>query len=138
MKKNIVIISAMALISACSTSSYKISATYVSPLQYQAYDCDQITVETHRINDRVNLLGARLDEAATNDIILVGVGVIFWPALFAIGGTNIQEFEYAHQKGAYSAVENAAIAKGCPKVIVTKPVSMEIREDMKNLTPAGF
>ena len=135
MKKNIVIISAMVLISACSTSSHNISATYVSPLQYQAYDCDQITVETHRINDRVNQLGARLDQAATNDIIIVGVGVVFWPILFAIGGTNIQEFEYAHQKGAYNAVENAAISKECPKVVVATPVPIKKR---KIPVSAGF
>ena len=110
MKKNIAItIRAMVFISACSTSSKNISASHISPLNYQAYNCDQLTSEMHRINDRVIQLGGRLDSAAANDFVILGLGIAFWPALFALGGKNDMESEYAYQKGVYKAVETATI-----------------------------
>lgn len=63
---------------------------------------------------RVTQLGGRLDEAASNDKKIAGVGVIlFWPALFALGGTKAQEAEYARLKGEHDAVQQASISKKC-------------------------
>ena len=115
MKKTTAAILACTLaISACSTSSKKISATYITPTQYHNYDCDQLASETQRLHPRITQLGARLDEAASNDAALMGVGMIlFWPALFALGGTKEQEAEYGRLKGEYEAIQQAAIAKKC-------------------------
>ncbi len=98
----------------CSTASKDISPTYISPLQYQAYDCQQLGMEVQRIQGRVTELGGRLDKAASNDAALMGVGlVLFWPALFALGGTKGQEAEYARLRGEYDAIQQAAIQKKC-------------------------
>lgn len=98
----------------CSTASKDISATYVSPLQFQTYDCDQLKLEAQRIQARVIELGGRLDQAASNDKALMGVGLIlFWPALFALGGTKQQEAEYARLRGENDGVQQAAIQKKC-------------------------
>lgn len=105
----------MALIAqGCATASKDVTTTYVSPLQYQSYDCEQITAETQRIQGRVAQLGGRLDEAANNDKGIMAVGlIIFWPALFALGGTKQQEAEYSRLKGEYDALEQQAILKKC-------------------------
>lgn len=112
-------------ISACSTSSKKIAATYISPTQYHNYDCEQLSGEVQRLHPRISQLGARLDEAASNDATIMGVGLIlFWPALFALGGTKEQEAEYARLKGEYDALEQAAIVKKCslpPLPALAKP-----------------
>ena len=61
-------------------------------MQYNTYDCDQITAENARLDSKVTQLGGRLDEAASNDKAITGVGIVlFWPALFALGGTKQQE-----------------------------------------------
>lgn len=102
------------VLTGCASSSAEISASYVSPLTYRNYDCDQITAEVGRIQGRVQQLGARLDQAASNDKKLVGVGMIlFWPALFALGGTKEQEAEFARLKGEHDALQVAAIEKKC-------------------------
>lgn len=98
----------------CATASKDITANYVSPMQYQAYDCGQLAFEMQRIQSKVNQLGGRLDEAASNDKSIAGVGIIlFWPALFALGGTKQQEAEYSRLKGEYDAVEQLTVAKKC-------------------------
>ncbi|MBM4231110.1 MAG: hypothetical protein FJ184_10235 [Gammaproteobacteria bacterium] len=101
-------------IGGCATSSKNIAAVYVSPAQYQSYDCKQLLAEADRIRTRVVQLGGRLDEAATNDKMIAGAAVlIFWPALFALGGTKEQEAEYARLKGESDAINQAMIQKKC-------------------------
>lgn len=109
-------------ISACSTASKDITATYTSPMQYQGHDCAQLAGENQRLQARIGQLGGRLDEAASNDKAIMGVGMIlFWPALFALGGTKGQEAEYARIKGEHDAIQQAAIAKKCPAMTGSVP-----------------
>ncbi len=101
-------------LSGCSTASKDISSAYISPLQYKDYNCDQLTAEMQRVASRVSEIGGRLDQAAANDKAITGVGMIlFWPALFALGGTKQQEADYARLKGEYDAINQASIQKDC-------------------------
>lgn len=112
------------LLAGCATASKDISATYVSPMQYQQYDCTQLQLESQRIQARYVELGGRLDQAASNDKALVGVGVIlFWPALFALGGTKQQEAEYGRLRGEYEAVQQAMIQKKCVSALPPAPAA---------------
>lgn len=102
----------------CATASKDIPVAYVSPMQYQAYDCEQLGSEIQRIQSRVTQLGGRLDEAASNDKAIAGVGmVLFWPALFALGGTKQQEADYARLRGEYEASHQAAVLRKCPGAV---------------------
>lgn len=107
-------------LSGCATASKDLSPTYVSPMQFQAYDCDQLASENQRLQSRVSQLGGRLDQAASNDKALAGVGaILFWPALFALGGTKQQEAEYSRLKGEHGAIEQSAILRKCPGIVAT-------------------
>lgn len=119
MKKTVCITLSLCLaLGGCATASKDVASAYVSPMQYQAYDCEQLSSESQRINTRVAQLSGRLDTAASNDKALVGVGVIlFWPALFALGGTKQQEADYGRLKGEYDAVQQSAIIKKCPGMV---------------------
>ncbi|MEO1766920.1 hypothetical protein [Thiobacter aerophilum] len=106
---------ATAQLTGCARASKDIAAQSVSPLQYQQYDCGQIMAEMQRVQTRATQLAGRLDQAAANDKAIAGVGLIlFWPALFALGGTKAQEAEYARLKGEYDALQQVAIQKQCP------------------------
>lgn len=119
MKKIVPSVMAVAIgLAGCATSSKDIATAYVSPMQYQSYDCEQLASESHRLQVRVNQLSGRLDEAAANDKAITGVGIIlFWPALFALGGTKQQEAEYARLKGEYDALQQSATLKKCPGIV---------------------
>lgn len=107
-------ISTALLLSACATASRDIATSSVSPLQYQPYDYQQLAAEAQRVQVRVAELGGRLDQAASNDKALVGVGmIIFWPALFALGGTKQQEAEYGRLRGEYDAIQQVSVQKKC-------------------------
>ena len=105
---------AVSFLAGCATASKDVATAYVSPTQYQAYDCTQLSAEAQRLQVRYTELGGRLDQAASNDKTLTGVGIIlFWPALFALGGTKNQEAEYGRLRGEYEAVQQASIQKKC-------------------------
>ena len=123
MKKFVTSILAMVVaLSGCATASKDVASIYVSPLQYQSFDCDQLAAENQRLQSRVNQLAGRLDEAASNDKAIGVVGAIFfWPALFALGGTKPQEAEYSRLRGEADAIQQSAIIKKCPGVIAPRP-----------------
>lgn len=101
----------------CTTPSKDIATTYVSPQQYQSYDCAQLAAEDARIQARVLELRGQLDKAASKDKAAMGVGLIlFWPALFALGGTKQQEEEYARLRGERDGIQQASEDKNCPDV----------------------
>ena len=114
----ILAVSTCMLLGACATSSKDLSPTYTSPLGYQNYDCEQLAAESQRIQGRVVQLGGRLDTAASNDKAIAGVGVLlFWPALFALGGTKQQEADYSRLRGEYDAVQQSAVLRKCPGIV---------------------
>lgn len=82
-------------------------------MQYQSYDCEQLAAEIGRVQVRANQLGGRLDEAAFNDKALTAGALVFWPALFALGGTKQQEAEYARLRGEHDALLQSAVLKKC-------------------------
>jgi hypothetical protein len=113
-------LTAALVVGGCASSSKDIAGAYISPMQYQSYDCDQLSAESARLSVRVQQLGGRLDEAASNDKALTTVSLIlFWPAAFALGGNKTQEAEYARIKGEFDALQQAAVAKRCPGVMPT-------------------
>ncbi|MGZ9096930.1 MAG: hypothetical protein ACXW30_01370 [Micavibrio sp.] len=109
---NAAIIAAI-MLSSCASSSDNISASYVSPLQYQGYNCDQTRMEMQRVSRRVNEIAGVQDGQASKDAVALGVGlVLFWPALFFMIGKDKEE-ELSRLKGEYEALEQAAIQRNC-------------------------
>jgi hypothetical protein len=101
-------------LSGCASSSEDISASYVSPLTYQNYNCAQLTAELQRISVRVRQVSGTADSRATNDKVAMGVGlVLFWPALFFLKGNGPEQQELARLKGEYEAINQEAIRQNC-------------------------
>ncbi|MBS3785985.1 MAG: hypothetical protein KGY57_04145, partial [Gammaproteobacteria bacterium] len=43
----------LALLTGCATSSENITPSYVSPMQYQSFNCNQVESEMRRVSSRV-------------------------------------------------------------------------------------
>ncbi len=100
-------------LASCATPPEKVSATYVSPLTYQDYSCDQVKGELQRVNRKIIEITGAQQKEANKDAVAMGVGlVLFWPALFFLMGDDKKD-ELARLKGEYDALETAAIKKDC-------------------------
>lgn len=114
MRRSLPILIVAALLSACASTSKEIAAQYVSPLQYESYDCGQLAAEMARVSRRVGELQGSIDKSAKEDQVATGVGlVLFWPALFFIDGDSPEATEYARLKGEFEAMQQQSIQKRC-------------------------
>lgn len=102
------------LLAGCASKSSDVTASYVTPLQYQAFTCEQIGGEATRVSARVSELSGAQDSKATNDAIATGVAiVVFWPAAFLVDGDDASTAELGRLKGEFQALEQASIQKNC-------------------------
>src|SRR5690242_2432719 len=102
------------IICACASSSNEIGATYVSPVQYQSYNCQQLSLEAQAVSARAATLSGVQDSQHTKDAVATTAAVIiFWPAAFLVGGDKQTAAELAQMKGQMVAIEQASIAKKC-------------------------
>ncbi len=106
------------LFSSCATQPDKMSGTYVSPLIFKDYDCDQVTEEMRRLSRKIGELYGSLKETADTDSTQMGVGMlILRPTLFFLDGDGDKAVEYKRLKGEQTALEEVAIQKKCSKVL---------------------
>jgi hypothetical protein len=115
MKKTAILAAAFAVaLSGCAQNASEISTTYVSPLQYQSYTCNQIAQEATRVSNRVSqLTGVQNQRASGDAAAMVVSAIIFWPALFFIRGDDENAAELSRLKGEFEALQQAAIQKNC-------------------------
>lgn len=106
-------------VSGCAASSENHSSPYISPSQFQTYSCDELLREIERIQNRVDeLIGKANDATPSKDKWILGADLsLSWAALFALGGTKEQEAEYVQLKSEYDAIQQWAVMKQCPGVI---------------------
>lgn len=113
LRKIIAISCAASVLTGCASAPDKISAQYVSPMQYASYDCDTVREEMVRVSNHVQQVAGVQRKKAKNDQIAMGVGlVLFWPALFFLAGGDKKE-ELSRLKGEYDALNQVAIKKKC-------------------------
>ena len=106
---------AMLWLFGCASNPDKIGATYVSPLKYKDYDCDQLASEMDNVSHRTSTLYQQLKKERNADNWQTGVGIVlFWPALFFLeGGDGPEAVEYAQLKGEYQALQEVGIQQKC-------------------------
>jgi hypothetical protein len=98
----------------CATKGDAVSAAYVPASIYSTYSCQQIAQELMTVGVKAAELSGQMDEAAGKDTALVAVGlVLFWPALFFVGGDKGKEAQLAQLKGQRDTLMAASTAKGC-------------------------
>jgi hypothetical protein len=103
-----------AALGGCASTSADIAPAYVSPVTYQSFTCQQLSLEAQSISTRAAALSGTQDSQRTKDGVATAAAiVIFWPAAFFVGGDKQNAAELAQMKGQMVAVEQASIAKNC-------------------------
>jgi len=102
------------VLAGCAKDASQAGPTYVSPITYDSYSCQQLAEEAQRVSARAAEASGVQDQKATNDKVAMGVGiVIFWPALLFTKGNDENTAELARLKGSTDAIEQASIQKHC-------------------------
>jgi hypothetical protein len=105
---------AAVMLSGCATSPKNIEAAYVSPLPYQNLTCEQLQDEAARVSAAAAVATGQQTEQANKDAVAMGVGmIVFWPALFFIGGDKSNAAEVSRLRGEMKAIEDVSTAKKC-------------------------
>lgn len=133
MKKVISVLLLFAL-TGCASRAQNIKALYVSPLQYQSYNCTQVGEELDRVSRKVVEVSGQQNSTANKDAVAMGVGlVLFWPALFLLPGGDHKD-ELARLKGEYDAISVVAINKECNKVLAEIERANKKQQEIKKAT----
>ena len=92
-------------------------------MKYDTYSCSQLGEEYARLQAKGREIFQEQDDKADNDAIATGVGlVLFWPALFFMNSSDLEQ-QVASLKGDLEAVEVSAIKKNCSQI------AMQIESD---------
>ena len=118
------IVAISAALAGCASSAADITPSYVSPVMYQSYTCQQLALEAQGVSARAAALSGAQDSQHTKDAVVTTAAVIvFWPAAFFVGGDKQTAAELAQMKGQMVAIEQASIAKKCNIQFQGKPPS---------------
>ena len=102
------------LLTGCASKSADISPSYISPVTYQNFTCQQLQVEAQSVSQRAAAASGRQDKARKNDVVKTTVGVVlFWPVLLFNEGDGAKANEVANLKGQMQAIEQASVQKNC-------------------------
>jgi hypothetical protein len=114
MRVSLCLAAAAVLAAGCASKSADVAPSYVSPMQYQHYDCQQLTAEGKRVSMAAHEAAGVQASNRTKDVVATTVGVVvLWPVLFAVSGDNAKTAELARLKGEMGAIEQASIQKRC-------------------------
>lgn len=101
-------------VAGCASRSEDVAASYVSPISYQSYSCRELGQEAQRVSSAAAGAAGAQDSQRTKDAVATTAAiVVFWPAVFFVGGDNAKTAELARLKGQMQAVEQASIQKKC-------------------------
>jgi hypothetical protein len=121
--RNLGIVALAVALAGCASSAADITPSYISPVQYSSYNCQQLGLEAQSVSARAAALSGAQDSQRTKDALATTAAVVvFWPAAFFVGGDKQTASELAQMKGQMVAIEQASIAKKCNIQFQGKPL----------------
>ncbi len=102
------------LLSGCASNPDDMTATYVSPIKYKDYSCQQLFSETSHLERRINTIYHQLKKENTKDKWQAAGGFLLWPVFLTLeGGDSPVSGEYVQLKGEYEAIRIASTLNNC-------------------------
>lgn len=89
------------MLAGCATTSADIAPIEPPDGAYLDWDCPRLAQERRLVEQRLLDMGARIDEAAADERLAMGAGVVFWPALFAIEADHPLRERFARERGVH-------------------------------------
>lgn len=130
------------LLPACATRPENVVASHVSTSRYAERTCKSLARELDEVQDALRMQGAKLNDKATQDAVVTGIGVVlFWPVLFALGNNAGLEGDVARLKGEEQAIRKQMRETDCeapaPKPAPASPSSSMPESTNPGVVPAS-
>jgi hypothetical protein len=110
----VAITAAALLLPGCASRPENVAASHVASSRYMDRTCKSLVRELDEVQDTLRVQSAKLNEKATQDAVVTGVGVIlFWPVLFALGNNAGLEGDVARLKGEEQAIRKQMREADC-------------------------
>lgn len=114
MRNAVSIVAVAAMLAGCATNPKDIEAAYVSTVGYEGMSCAQLMRAAEDVSIRAAQVSGQQKKQSGQDAAMVGVSlVLFWPALFFIGGDKASAGEISRLKGEMNAIEQVNRQKNC-------------------------
>lgn len=98
----------------CATRPENVAASHVSSSRYADRTCKSLARELDEVQDALRAQSAKLNDKATQDAVVTGVGVVlFWPVLFALGNNSGLEGHVARLKREEQAIRRQMREADC-------------------------
>src|SRR4029077_6203179 len=79
--RNLGIVALAVALAGCASSAADITPSYISPVQYSSYNCQQLGLEAQSVSARAAALSGAQDSQRTKDALATTAAVVvFWPA----------------------------------------------------------
>lgn len=130
------------VIPACATRPENVTASHVSSSRYAERTCKSLARELDEVQDALRAQSAKLNDKATQDAVVTGVGVIlFWPVLFALGNNAGLEGDVARLKGEEQAIRRQMREQECelraPAQAASAAIAVPVAGNATNTIPAS-
>lgn len=101
-------------VAACASKPSDIAPTYVSPVAYQNFTCEQLQAEAEMVSQQAAVASGQQEKHRKNDTVKTTVGVVlFWPVLLFNEGDGQTATELSRLKGQMTAIQQASAQKNC-------------------------
>ena len=130
-----ILVAGVMFLTSCAPAPKHILPTYVSPLQYEQYDCSQIGSEMESVTRELNQLYITVKKSNDRDgLFIVGALFVAWPLLLVPAAIDDTEaaVQFAQLQGELEALEQASILKECDKRML--PDIPEFRKEFSVFT----
>ena len=118
----------------CASRPDNIAAAHVSSSRYDDRTCKSLNREYDEVSLALAASSAKLDGKATQDAVVTGVALLlFWPAVFALGGNSGLESEVAKLKGEEHAIRSSMLAADCIAPVPAKYVPPVVNPIVSNV-----
>lgn len=98
----------------CASRSSEVPASFVSPVAYQNYTCDQLGQEAQAVSQQAAIASGQQDKIHNDDVAKTTVGVaLFWPVLLFNKGDGATANNLSNLKGQMQAIQFASTQKKC-------------------------
>lgn len=113
LRRTLIICIVTALLGGCASTSTDIEPVPASMAPYANLSCDALRRHGHQTSVQIEAIRETIADTSVSDRLAMGIGLVFWPALFMIDGNGDKQDKLAILKGQQISIEDTLFELNC-------------------------